>query len=80
MENSDRVIGNRLKTAREQAGLTQEQAAALSNCDRSTLAKKESGDRAVYASELAEFASLYGQPVTYFIESGNIDASGLFSE
>lgn len=70
MQNSDRAIGNRLKAAREEAGLTQQQAAVLTNCDRSTLAKKENGDRAVYASELVQFASLYGRSVTYFIETG----------
>ena len=60
-------IAKRLRDARADAGLSQTKAAELLHCDRSTLAKKESGDRPVYASELIEFSKLYRQPVDYFL-------------
>lgn len=60
-------IGERLREARIKADISQSEAAKLLHCHRSTLAKKESGDRPVYASELIAFAKLYRVPVEYFI-------------
>ncbi len=60
-------IAERLREARIRADISQSEAARLLHCHRSTLAKKEKGDRAVYASELIDFSKLYRQPVAYFL-------------
>lgn len=68
-------IGERLKEARIKADISQTEAAKLLNIHRSTLARKESGDRPVYASELAGFSRLYRQSVTYFVCSEGASAT-----
>lgn len=78
--DEDQKIGERLRQARVDTGLTQREAAKYLHCDHSTLAKKETGDRPVYASELAQFANLYGQSVTYFVEPIDNNTSSLFSD
>ena len=62
-------IAEKLRDARIDAGLSQKRAAELLHIHPSTLGKKESGDRPVYAAELILFAELYQQPVDYFFAS-----------
>ena len=52
-------IAERLKLARERAGLSQGQAAKLLNFHRPTISNIESGERSVKASEIGQFAELY---------------------
>lgn len=54
------AIGERLRWAREQAGLTQAQIARLLNYHRPTISQIEAGQRVVRPDEIARFASLYG--------------------
>jgi transcriptional regulator with XRE-family HTH domain len=53
------TLNDRLRTAREQAGLSQGQVARQLNKSRPTITQIESGKRRVTAGELAEFAKLY---------------------
>ena len=52
-------IAQRLRIAREQAGLSQGQVAKMLNFHRPTVSEIEAGRRKVSAEELAEFAKIY---------------------
>lgn len=56
----------KLVAAREEAGLTQREAAELLDRSQSFVARSESGVRRVDVVELRRFAEVYGKPVTYF--------------
>lgn len=56
----------RLRDARNQAGLTQVDAAAALEKPQSFLSKCESGERRVDFVELKEFARLYRVPLSFF--------------
>lgn len=56
-ENS--AIGERLRWAREQAGLSQGQVAKLLTYHRPTISQLEGGERALRADEVTRFAELY---------------------
>jgi ribosome-binding protein aMBF1 (putative translation factor) len=58
---------NRLKTARENAGLTQADAAARLSKPQSFISKCESGERRVDFVELQMLAELYRKPLVFFI-------------
>ena len=62
MTNAEKstLIGNRLRLAREQAGLSQRQVAKMVNLHRPSVSEIEAGHRKVSAEELAEFARIYG--------------------
>lgn len=73
------AIGERLRWAREQAGLTQTQIARMLNHHRPTISQIEAGQRVVRPDEIARFASLYGVQETWIIHGdsslvGNEDA------
>ncbi len=57
----------RLKAARMEAGLTQEEVAKLLGKAQSFISKAESGERRVDVVELRHFAEIYQKPVTYFL-------------
>lgn len=57
----------RLKKARDEAGLTQAEAARRLRRSQSFVSKSESGDRRVDVVELQAFAKLYRRPVQYFL-------------
>lgn len=54
------VLGERLRTARATAGLTQEETAQKLGFARTTLVAIEAGQRALKPAELAELARIYG--------------------
>ena len=56
----------RLKAARNDAGLTQVEAARRLRKPQSFVSKSEAGERRVDAIELEDFAKLYGKPLLYF--------------
>jgi transcriptional regulator with XRE-family HTH domain len=58
---------NRLRQARQQARLTQVQVARKLRRPQSFVSKCESGERRVEVVELAEFAPLYGKPLSFFL-------------
>ncbi|MBD2106056.1 helix-turn-helix transcriptional regulator [Nodosilinea sp. FACHB-13] len=58
----------RLKAARLEAHLTQQQVAARLSVPQSFVSKCESGERRVDVIELLEFASIYDKPLMYFVD------------
>ncbi len=60
------IIG-RLKTARLDAGLKQEDAAAKLKRPQSYISKIERGERRIDVAELKELAKLYKKDITYFL-------------
>ena len=57
----------RLRKAREDAGLTQVQVAKKLKRPQSHISKIESGQQRVDVVELQRFAKLYGKDINYFI-------------
>jgi transcriptional regulator with XRE-family HTH domain len=58
----------RLRAARRAAGLTQAQVAERFGRPQSFVSKCESGERRIDPTELAAFASLFGKPLTSFVD------------
>ena len=58
--NRDSLIPQRLRLAREQAGLSQGQVARALNIRRPAISEIESGKRRVSAAELGALSELYG--------------------
>ena len=66
---SDRTkVANRLRWAREQAGLSQGQIAHLLGVHRPTISQIESGDRNVRIEEFDQFADAYGVSREWLID------------
>lgn len=66
---SDRIqLAHRLREAREQAGLTQEQVAEWLGVRRPAIAEIEAGKRAVKSTELVQLAELYGKTLRWLVE------------
>lgn len=73
-------IARRLKAAREEQGLTQQELSArLGFKDRQTLSTIEAGERQVSAAELALAADALGRPIEYFTDAFRLDGEGEFS-
>ena len=62
------AIANRLRLAREQAGLSQGQVAKQLGMHRPTISEIEAGRRRVSADELATFARLYDVSTTWLMD------------
>src|SRR5262249_39964987 len=60
------TLGDRLRSAREYVGLTQEDVASSLAIPRSALSNIEAGQRKVDALELTRLAKLYQRPVSWF--------------
>lgn len=63
-------LAGRLKAARENAGLTQQEVAEEVGMTRLAVVRIEAGTRAVNSLELAEMARLYGRAISEFLEEG----------
>lgn len=76
LKQSDvRGLAERLRRARERAGLSQGQAAKLLSMHRPTLSNIEAGDRKVSAGELTLFAKIYKVSTDWLLgESTVIDS------
>lgn len=61
------LVGERLRRARESAGLTQQQAASIVGITREELSYHENGRREISLGRLARLANLYGYTVDYFL-------------
>lgn len=66
-ESNPTAVGERLRWAREQAGLTQSQIARMLSYHRPTISQIEAGQRIVRPDEIARFASLYGVKEAWII-------------
>jgi transcriptional regulator with XRE-family HTH domain len=63
------TVAERLRLAREQAGLSQGQVAKMLNMHRPTISEIEAGRRRVAAEELAEFSRIYEVSVAWLTGS-----------
>ncbi|KIQ55303.1 helix-turn-helix domain-containing protein [Meiothermus taiwanensis] len=68
------ALGNRMRKAREQAGFSQEAAAARLGLRGPTLSQYETGKRGVDALTLERLARLYGVPLSFFFEEQETSA------
>jgi len=66
-------LGQRIRGAREQRGLSQEEFAALIGRDQRAVSEYENGKRRIAVTDLPKFADALGMPLAYFYEEG-IDA------
>ncbi len=66
---SPRIIGQRLAEARKARGITQEVSAEHLGLSRPTFIAMEKGERAPKPAEIIKLATLYGQPVNYFVRT-----------
>lgn len=63
-----KLLAEKLKTARTEAGLDQNQAANLLKKTQSYVSKIESGQRRVDIIQLKEFSKIYDKDINYFLE------------
>ena len=68
------AVANRLRLAREQAGLSQGQVAKLLDMHRPTISEIEAGRRRVAAEELVEFSRIYAVSVAWITGSEDDDS------
>ena len=73
MVTHEATIAERLRSAREAAGLTQGQAAKLLGLHRPTVSEIEAGRRKVSAEELVQFADIYGVSVSWLTGEGDME-------
>ena len=62
------LLADRLKTARERAGLTQMQVALLLQRSQSYITKCETGEKRIDVIELLVFATLYQHDLAFFTD------------
>lgn len=67
-EDKKMLLANRLREAREAAGLSQEDVAQKLSLPRPAISQIENGHRRVEALELARFAKLYRRPLGFFAD------------
>ena len=67
------LIANRLRAAREQAGLSQGQVAKMFDVKRPTISEIEAGRRNVTAEEVSNFAEIYRVSVNWLLSEGDQD-------
>lgn len=78
MSDEDRKrLAGRLREAREDAGLSQEDVAHKLSLPRPAISQIENGHRRVEALELARFAKLYGRPLSFFADDEPVGAQRL---
>ncbi|MFW9881169.1 MAG: multiprotein-bridging factor 1 family protein [Candidatus Thorarchaeota archaeon] len=63
-----KYIVSQLKKARQEAGLTQVQAAELLKCPQSYISKVEAGQHRIDVVQLQEFARIYKKKLGFFIK------------
>lgn len=74
LEKKQQQIAARIRLARENAGLSQGQAAKQLGVARPTISECEAGRRKVSAAELAAMAKLYGVGVSWLASEEQDDA------
>ena len=63
-----KILITRIKKARNDAGLGQEEAARLLGTTQSNISKIESGQRRIDVLQLKELARVYKKPASYFLD------------
>lgn len=63
------VMVERLRQAREKAGMTQDEVAGELGKPQSFVSKVENGERRIDPVELCYFAALYGKPIGWFVSA-----------
>jgi transcriptional regulator with XRE-family HTH domain len=58
----------RLRAARKEAGLTQEEVARALRLPQSEVSRSETGERRTDVVELSRYARLYGKSLDWFVE------------
>ncbi|MBL0178923.1 MAG: ImmA/IrrE family metallo-endopeptidase [Gemmatimonadetes bacterium] len=77
MPISPEILGQRLRSAREAVGLTQESSAAALELSRPAISELEAGRRRVSSLELARLAQLYGREATELLAPAFSEADPL---
>lgn len=67
-EQERRRLGERLRQAREQAGLTQTEAALRLGVTQATISRFETGERGMELAEMLVLARFYGIAPAWFLE------------
>lgn len=74
------AMGQRIRAARDQAGLNQEQLSdQLGFSDRQTLSSIENGSRRIQAGELSKLGKIFEKPVEWFLDPFVIAGEAKFS-
>ena len=73
MAANETTIAERLRSAREAAGLTQGQAAKILGLHRPSVSEIEAGRRKVSAEELGQFGDIYGVSILWLTGQGDVD-------
>jgi transcriptional regulator with XRE-family HTH domain len=66
---SYKKLVKRIQHAREEAGLSQEQLAAILGCSQPTLSNYEKGKSRIYLTQLQKVSEILNRPVQYFLEA-----------
>ena len=66
------AVGERLRWARDQAGLSQAQVANMLNCHRPTISQIEAGQRVVRPDEIVRLAKIYGVKEAWIIKGDSL--------
>ena len=66
MTTERKILGTKLKEAREYLGLSQEEVGRILEIPRSAISLMESGQRKVDTVELNALSKLYERPISYF--------------
>lgn len=66
-------IGSKIREARENLGITQEELAMRIGKTQNAISGYENGSRGIHISELPDLASALGVPVSYFFDSIKTD-------
>jgi Zn-dependent peptidase ImmA (M78 family)/transcriptional regulator with XRE-family HTH domain len=75
---SQEILGQRLRQARELAGISQQVAADAIGAPRTALTQLEAGKRSVSTLELTKLAGIYHRPVMYFLEENPEEDDDIF--
>jgi len=67
------IIGNRIRLAREQKGISQEELAALISKRQYAVSEYEAGKRRIFANDLPAIADALEVPVAFFFEDTPVD-------
>lgn len=79
-DSDRRLLGDRLKQAREYVGLKQEDVAKHLSIPRTALSNIEAGQRKVDALELSRMSKLYQRPLNWFTNDTEVDVTEVPSE